>query len=104
MATQLMRTRLRHLYDAAGDAHPGLLVQRGYQVYEGEGSDAKTQHIERICRIPASAFYARAFQRWRTLTSDVLRFHAVELALETRLFIGLTGGGMLETGCAIAHS
>jgi CRISPR-associated protein Cmr6 len=107
MTIELMRTVLRPLYRAAGDAHPGLLIQRGYQAFDNtseEGRKQKTAHIERICGIPANSLYTRAFQRWQTATGDGLRFHAVALELQARLFIGLTGGGMLETGCAISHS
>lgn len=102
-----MREVLRPLYEAAGDAHPGLLIQRGYPEFDNQpeaGKQRKTGHIERICRLGTSDFYTRAFQRWRTLTSDKLRFHALELDLDTRLYVGLTAGGMLETGCAISHS
>ncbi len=107
MATQLMREALRPLYREARDAHPGLLIQRGYAVYDNdteEGREAKTAHLQRICAITPGPFYHNAYQRWRQATVDPLRFRQVELALESRLFIGLTGGGMLETGCAISHS
>ncbi|MFZ1575895.1 MAG: RAMP superfamily CRISPR-associated protein [Chromatiaceae bacterium] len=107
MATQLMRSALRSHYRDARDAHPGLLIQCGYPTFDNqtdEGKRLKTAHIERICGIPASDYYARAFGRWRELTANPGRFLALEIPLETRLFIGLTGGGMLETGCAIAHS
>lgn len=103
-ATPLMRDALRPHYHRAHDAHPGLLIQRGLEVHDEDDKEAKTQHIRRICAIPASAFYQNAFQRWRQVTSNALRFNQLELALESRLFIGLTGGGMLETGCAISHS
>lgn len=107
MPTQLMRTRLRDHYANAGNAHPGLLIQRGYQDFDNqteEGKGRKTEHIQRICAIPASDFYLRAYQRWHMLTSDRLRFLSLHLELETRLFVGLTGAGMLETGCAVSHS
>jgi len=107
MPTSLMRSRLRDFYRGASDAHPGLLIQRGYQEFDDQseaGKELKTTHIRRICAIPASDCYHRAFRRWQSLTSDQMRFLSVELELETRLFIGLTGGGMLETGCAIAHT
>ncbi|WP_295440571.1 type III-B CRISPR module RAMP protein Cmr6 [uncultured Thiodictyon sp.] len=105
--TQLIRTALKPLYRAARDAHPGLLIQRGYEAYDDatdEGRERKTQHIKHICAIPAGTFYVNAFNRWSTITSDRLRFCAKRLDLESRLFIGLTAGGMLETGCAISHS
>lgn len=107
MSTPLMREALRPLYRDARDAHPGLLVQRGYPEYDNAteaGRQAKTAHLRRICNLPATAFYRNAYHRWRRATADPLRFRQVELALESRLFIGLTGGGMLETGCAISHS
>ncbi|MCG5531156.1 type III-B CRISPR module RAMP protein Cmr6 [Halorhodospira halochloris] len=104
MPTQLIRDALRSHYAAAKDAHPGLLVQRGYP--SDEDSTAKTGHIQRICAIPPSAFYHNAYQRWRQATADPLRFKQLELSLQphTRLFVGLSVGGMLETGCAISHS
>ena len=104
MATQLMRTALRSLYDKARDAHPGLLIQRGLKEHNEEDKEAKTKHIRKICEIAPGSFYHNAYQRWRTATADPLRFRQPVLALESRLFIGLTGGGMLETGCAISHS
>jgi CRISPR-associated protein Cmr6 len=105
--TQLMRTALRPLYRDARDAHPGLLVQRGYEEYDNTteaGRERKTAHIRRICDIPASDFYINAFNRWSEITSDQLRFRSLRLSLESRLFIGLSAGGMLESGCAISHS
>ena len=107
MATQLIREAIRHHYRDANDAHPGLLIQRGYERDDRdteEGREAKTRHIQRICAIPAGSFYQNAYQRWRETTADKLRFNQLELALEQRLFIGLTGGGRLETGCAVSHS
>lgn len=107
MPMALMRTRLRDHYANATDAHPGLLIQRGHEEFDNQTEDGKgrkTKHIQRICAIPASDFYLRAYQRWRTLTGHRLRFLAFERKIETRLFIGLAGGGMLETGCAVSHS
>ena len=105
MATPLMRKDLRPLYEAAQDPHPGLLLQRGLSEHGGEGNDqAKTAHIARVCRARPAALYAHAFARWRRATEDALRFRSVILKVERRLFIGLTGGGMLETGCVISHS
>jgi len=107
MPTQLMREALRPLYREAKDAHPGLLIQRGYACDDRdteEGRKAKTDHIHRICAIPPGPFYQNAYQRWKQATANELRFKQLVLALEQRLFIGLTGGGRLETGCAISHS
>lgn len=107
MATTLMRSALQPLYRGAVDAHPGLLIQRGFAVYDQEteaGREAKTAHLKRVCAIPAGDFYQRAYGRWQTATANPARFRQLELQLLTRLFIGLTGGGMLETGCAISHS
>ena len=103
-ATPLIRDALRAFYREARDAHPGLLIQRGLEEHNDDDKEAKTKHIRRICAIPPSVFYQNAYQRWRQATENTLRFKQLELALETRLFIGLTGGGMLETGCAISHS
>ena len=129
MTTPLMRHALRPLYEAAQDAHPGLLLQRGLPEHREGDSQAKTKHVARVCgsghdekakdkgerrdRTPAESaarkhdaggFYRRAYGRWKQATSDAMRFRSVVLTIETRLFIGLNGGGMLETGCAIGHS
>ena len=130
MTTSLIRKDLRPLYEAAQDAHPGLLLQRGLREHREGDSEARTRHIARVCgggrdkeaegkgrgggrsaartegatRHDADGFYRRAYERWKQATSDAIRFRSVVLKLETRLFIGLAGGGMLETGCAIGHS
>ena len=105
MATQLMRTALRPLYKAARDSHPGLLLQRGLIEHDDNEPGIKTDHVDRICRSAGGDFYRRAYARWmRATTSDTTRFRSVKLKLRTRLFIGLTGGGMLETGCALSRA
>ena len=108
MTTQLIRESLRPLYEAAQDSHSGLLLQRGLAKYDqtAETNDqtAKTKHIDRVCKNTAGDFYKRAYKRWEQGTLDANRFRHMFLKLNTRLFIGLTGGGMLETGCAISHS
>lgn len=103
MPTPLMREALRPLYRQANDAHPGLLIQRGFEEHSEENKEAKTKHIQRICKTQPTDFYRNAYQRWRTMTANQLRFRQLTLELEGRLLIGLTGGGMLETGCAIHH-
>ena len=98
----LMREKLRPLHEALREEdnpHPGIRLQRGLQK-----SEAKAEYISGVCKAKVDDFYPRAFQRWKHATSDKLRFQSVILDLESRLFIGLTGGGMLETGCAISHS
>ncbi len=107
MPTELMRTALQDLYRQAHNVHPGLLIQRGYQRYDNEseaGREAKTRHIQRICATVPGEFYRNAYRRWQLATADPMRFRQLELALAARLFIGLTGGGMLETGCAISQT
>ena len=98
------------LLDKTDGAHPGLLLQRGLTEHEERAEQdkqhepKKTEHVANICAIQPTDFYERAFARWRKATSDARSFRSVTLALESRLFIGLAGGGMLETGCAISHS
>ena len=104
MEIPLMRAALQPHYRAPADAHPGLMIQRGLEKHDDQAKEAKTKHIRDICAISPGPFYQNAYQRWREATGNELRFKQLELALEQRLFIGLTGGGMLETGCAISHS
>ena len=103
MVTKLMRADLRPLYEAAEDPHPGLLLQRGLVEHDDDPS-IKSKHVDRICRGTVGEFYRRAFARWTSTTTDATRFRSVNLKLRTRLFIGLNGGGMLETGCAISRA
>ena len=113
MATPLMRRSLRLLYRQASDAHPGLLLQRGLAEHDepdntheeaGEETTVKLCHIKRVCNCSTSDFYRRAYARWKRTTDDPSRFRAVILELQSRLFIGLTGNGMIETGCVIGRS
>lgn len=105
-ATALMRSELQELFKKAKDAHPGLLLQKGLSKHDPDDSlnSAKAEHIARLCAIPASRFYERAFQRWKKITADTNRFLTVELILETRLLTGSATGGALETGCALHHT
>lgn len=105
--TELVRSALRDLFKTASDAHPGLLLQRGWLKYtqtdsENAGAGGKTEHIQRICDIPASALYHRAFNRWLKNTSAA-RFHRCVMKIDNRLLIGLNGSGALETGCSVSH-
>ena len=105
MWVQLVRTVLHPLYEAASDVHPGLLLQRGLVEHDEKHKEAKTEHVKCVVRRSnVRPFYRRAYARWRNATADQGRFRTVKLRLKTRLFIGLTGGGMLETGCLISHS
>ena len=111
MTVPLMRDALRPLYarvaedPPAAEPHPGLLLQRGLAEHRGDGDhESKALHVARVCRSTAGDFYRRAYARWERATTDPMRFRSVTLNVETRLFIGLTGGGMLETGCVIGHS
>jgi CRISPR-associated protein Cmr6 len=105
----LVRKALRDALKAANNAHPGLLLQRGWTDYvktdsNNEGTGGKGKHIERICAIPTRDFYENAYRRWLKATEEVTRFSHVAMKIEGRLLIGLTGGGALETGCAVSHT
>ena len=113
MATPLMRRSLRLLYRQASDAHPGLLLQRGLAEHDepdneheeaGEETTVKLCQIKRVCNCSTSDFYRRAYARWKRTTDSPSRFRSVILKLQSRLFIGLTGNGMIETGCVIGRS
>lgn len=117
MPIELMRTALRPLYRGSRSIHPGLMIQRGLEYFEGDadrqncednqGNRKKTlkqQHIEGICALPVNDIYRNAYQRWLAATADEMRFRSLIVAIDGRLLIGLNGGGALETGCAISHS
>lgn len=104
MPTELQRTALGAAYQDARAAHPGLLIQRGLATYDEGNPQAKQDLIQRICAIPAGELYRRQYQRWVAATADPQRFRQSILRLQTRLFIGLGAGAMLETGCVVGHS
>ena len=105
MKTALMRRELRSLYEVEQDAHPGLVLQRGLPEHKKDDFEAKMKHIERVIRRSCvGGLYRRAYQRWEKATTDSMRFRSVKLKLENRMFIGLTDGGVMETGCTLGHS
>ncbi|RVT47828.1 type III-B CRISPR module RAMP protein Cmr6 [Rheinheimera sediminis] len=105
--TQLIRTALKTAFSTAKDANAALLLQRGWANFTQQKSaneaGSKTEHIARICGIPASPFYTRAYDRWLENTSGA-NFLRLVLKVDNRLLIGLSGGGALETGCALSHN
>ncbi len=103
--TQLVRNDLRDLIEKATTAHPGLLIQHGWTDDAAKTEkDSKTKHIGRVCNLPTPPLYAHAFERWLTVTADTKRFSHTAMKIEGRLLTGLTGGGALETGCAISQT
>lgn len=106
---QLVRTELLDLVKAANDAHPGLLIQRGWTDFvetnsDNKGEGGKSGHIVRICKITAPDLYRHAFERWFAATHDAARFRHLAMKVQGRLLIGLSGGGALETGCAVSQT
>ena len=107
--TQLVREALRSVLAGTTDAHAGLLLQRGWTDYvqttsQNDGAGGKSNHLKRICKIPANDLYKRAYLRWLTLTGDDKRFSRSFMRVKGRLLVGLGGGGALETGCAVSHT
>ena len=107
--TALIRAKLLNFIRNTDSAHPGLLLQRGWHEFPAQGEDesgenSKTQHIARVCDIPASDVYRRAYARWTAATDEITRFRHLTMKIEGRLLIGLATGCALETGCAISHT
>lgn len=110
--TALVREKVSKAFKAAldrKDVHPGLLLQRGWTDYvktdaSNEGTGGKGEHLSRICGIPTTDFYQHAYDRWQKATTDATRFSRTVMKIDGRLLIGLTGGGALETGCAVSHT
>jgi CRISPR-associated protein Cmr6 len=101
---KLVRNALRDMWSNTHSAHPGLQIQRGWNIYDENDKEGKTKHIQDICRLPAPGLYEPAYKRWEKATSDKGRFLQIAMKIETRLLIGLNGGGALETGCAVSHT
>jgi CRISPR-associated protein Cmr6 len=104
--TQLVRNALKSMTPPA-TVHPGLLLQRGFPVYHPEATqrgEAKVAHLDRIYGSSTGNFYQHSYDRWKKSTADTTRFTQTIMKIEGRLLIGLTGGGALETGCAVSHT
>ena len=88
MSTQLMRTALQPLYEAARDdhldGHPGLLLQRGLTEHDDSHQSAKDRYIERVCQGTITDLYRHTYDRWKDTTADETRFRSVVLKIESR--------------------
>lgn len=105
--TCLVRENIKNDFRKSKSVNPSLLLQKG--MLEVENSDdksnnKKSEHLKKIVKLPAPAEYEKAFHRWVDLTSDVNRFNKTVMTIENRLLIGLTGNGVLETGCSLSHN
>jgi CRISPR-associated protein Cmr6 len=110
--TLLVRDEIKDHFSQSDSVNPSLLLQKGMlqcensgaKKEEGKPSNKKTDHLKNIIKLPASEEYKNAFNRWLDLTCDANRFQQSAMALENRLLIGLTGNGMLETGCSLSRN
>jgi len=108
---QLVRNTIKEAFRQSDCVNPSILLQKGMlEVGDNESNrsddksdNKKTGHLEAIVKLPASDEYKKAFNRWFDLTSDTNRFQQSAMMLENRLLIGLTGNGVLETGCSLSH-
>lgn len=94
MAIQLMRRARHPLYRATNDPHPELLIQRGYAINDHDTEEclkAKTGTYSASVpsrTAPPQQCQSALVERHR---QSVAHF-SVGARLESRLFIGLTGG------------
>lgn len=91
--------------------NPGLVIRRGLSQLDdapaaagrsGSG-EAKAALIKVLAELPASEGYRWAYRRWVEGTTGP-GFDARELALEGRLYIGVSRDNPLETGVSVAHA
>lgn len=109
--TNLVRDSLIPLLNQVSDAHAGLLMQRGLQVWQENDKSNKTSLMNVITEIKASNIYQLAFDRWLLLTyqGDGVtnanpQFETVNAQIDGRLFTGLALGGTLETSLTTQHA
>ncbi len=106
---ELVRKKIKDHIRTAHNPHPGLFLQKGLIQIEGdqssstEGQNPKSKHIEKLCQLPVQDRYRNAFKRWLAFTDNKKQFRRAAFNVESRLLIGLSGTGALETGCAINH-
>ncbi|MGK9451810.1 type III-B CRISPR module RAMP protein Cmr6 [Acidithiobacillus caldus] len=87
------------------EIHPALRLAHGLDEWPGDG-DPQRKHklLEDICRLRVPRFYRNALQRWQRYTKDKTRFSTFELALENRLYLGVTRDNPVETGVTVSYS
>ena len=110
--TKLVRAKIAGDFRCSSSVNPSLLLQKGFQEIafgsDKAGTDGisseKTAHLKKVANLPASEEYVHAFNRWFTLTEDPSRFQRNVFKIATRLLIGLTGNGVLETGCSVSRN
>ena len=108
MSIPLVRQRINTVrFDRNPNA--GLLLRRGLQVWpedtgnEGPGG-VKAGHIAQIAKIGVDPGYRWAYRRWREATREPARFGVKELALESRMYIGVVRDNPLEAGVTVSHA
>lgn len=108
---QIMRHKLcnlvvtnNRLSNRLTSANAGLLLQRGLSAWNKEDKSAKENVIAHICNIPSSEFYQKAYNRWRTITSDTSRYSFITAKVVGYLYTGLGSATALETGISTHHT
>jgi len=89
----------------AGEAHPGLLLDRGLEdssaAQSGEATMARAVLFDRVATLAPSALYRDAYARWETLLERRASVRTVKLAVRGTLIVGLGGESVLETGITV---
>jgi len=93
---------------ASGEAHPGLLLDRGFadssSVKGGEGESGKATLLGRVAGATPGALYRAAYDRWRAALDDRPTVRTMKLAVRGTLIVGLGGASVLETGITLQHT
>lgn len=84
--------------------HAGLLLTRSLSCFEQGEKQEKRLLLDKVCAIKPDDLYHDAFKRWQHVTADSTSFASFTGAVESRLMIGLSTGGVLETGIITHHS
>lgn len=114
----LIRDAIWDDFKASSCINPGLWLQKGLAKTENKNKSnktndstpgdslTKTEHLKKIAELLTSEEYIHAFDRWFGLTEDEdeTRFQRFAMTLENRMVIGLTGNGVLETGCSLSRN
>lgn len=103
----LLRPPLRPAFNRPHDLQaPGLLFTYGMANIPDDPTQRGkeiAQFVQRVAAQTAPPIYKRAYQRWRTLTSDPAYFQRWIGRVEGRLFIGLGEPHVLETNLTFSQ-
>ncbi|MDA8137827.1 MAG: type III-B CRISPR module RAMP protein Cmr6 [Desulfobacteraceae bacterium] len=103
----LRREACGQLFDTALAPHPGLFLSRGIKQWPGDATqkgEAFQAHVAKAAGLAAPKIYQSAYDRWCRLVAANPTIAAWAGKLQGRMFIGLGGPSVIETGISLSRT